>query len=271
MRKNRIQLNIILFLATILLSACNHSMHEAKHDVQTQQDKCWKIGAKIHFEEESGNDYIGLKEINAFTKDALKSVLSITKESCENNAKILLKKDKGGIAIDHYTEKSRPNIGEEMHATLLYTSSRGFCDSETLKQICPVLFKDCHSPIAIEDVNTKYQAIVNPDWKFKIEEIKVYENKKSITFSAILSFEDHKNIYFKDKPISAGLHLTLIQCFEPSIFNKQTIQKCLDTLNHNLKGKFIKIAAKNGVADLEFGMSGQPWRIRSGQKIEFKK
>ena len=83
--------------------------------------------------------------------------------------------------------------------------------------------------------------------------------------------EDHKNIYFEDKPISAGLHLTLIQCFEPSIFNKQTIQKCLDTLNHNLKGKFIKIAAKNGVADLEFGMSGQSWRIRSGQKIEFKK
>lgn len=33
----------------------------------------------------------------------------------------------------------------------------------------------------------------------------------------------------------------------------------------------IKIAAKNGVADLEFGISGQPWKIRSGHKIEFKK
>ena len=67
MRKNKIQLNVILFLATILLSACNHSMHEAKHDVQTQQDKCWKIGAKIHFEEESGHDYIDLKQINALS------------------------------------------------------------------------------------------------------------------------------------------------------------------------------------------------------------
>ncbi len=270
MKKNKIQLNLILFLATILLVSCNHLTDKNNHQCLSKPDNDWKICAKIHFEEESGHDYIDLKEINTFTKDALKSALHITKESCENNEKILLKKDKGGIAIDHYTEKSRPNIGEEMHATLLYTSSRGFCDSETLKQICPVVFKDCHNPIAIEDVNTKYQSIVKPDWKFKIEEIKVYENKTSIIFSAILSFEDHKNIYFKDKPISAGLHLTLIQCFEPSIFNKQTIQKCLDTLNHNLKGKSIKIAVKNGVADLEFGMSGELWRIRALKKIELK-
>jgi hypothetical protein len=157
-----------------------------------------------------------------------------------------------------------------MHATLLYTSSRGFCDSETLKQICPVLFKDCQHPIAIEDVNTKYQSIIKPNWIFKIEEVTVYENEKNVTFSAILTFKNHKNIYFDGKPISAGLHLTLIQCFDSSIFNKRTMHQCLDILNQRLKGKFIKIAAKNGVADLEFGMSGQPWRIRAGQKFELR-
>ncbi len=132
-----INTKVILFLTTILLSSCNHSTDKTAYQIQSQQDKRWKIGAKIHFEEESGNDYIGLNEINRFTKVALRSILNIKKDSGNNNTKILLKKENGEIQIDHYTEKSSPNIGEEMHATLLYTSSRGFYPSETLA-IVPV-------------------------------------------------------------------------------------------------------------------------------------
>ena len=273
MRKNKIQLNVILFLATILLSACNHSMHEAKHDVQTQQDKCWKIGAKIHFEEESGHDYIGLKQINALTKDALKSILHITKESGDSNAKILLKRENGDIQIDHYAEKSRPNVGEEMHATLLYTSPRGFHSSETLEQVCNVLFENCETPTDIETVSSRYSAIIKPYWRFKISEIVITKNDKGPSFIiAKLVFNNHENIYLKGKPISAGLHMTLVNCEDSSILSDpMVVDKLTKKLSEGLKGKFIKISAKNGVADLEFGMSGQPWRIRSGQKIEFKK
>ena len=41
---------------------------------------------------------------------------------------------------------------------------------------------------------------------------------------------------------------------------------CIKHMKKSLTG-MIKIAAKNGVADLEFGISGQPWKIRSGHKI----
>jgi hypothetical protein len=256
-----INTRLILFVVTVIMSSCN--------DFQEQQDYGWKIGGKIHFEEENGADYIGLKEINSLTKETLKSVLPIAKESCDHNAKILLKRENDGIQIDHYREKSNPNAGEEMHATLLYTSPRGFCNSETLQQVCPTLFQDCQNPINIESVAQRYHSIIKPHWRFKIEEIKVYENKKSITFSAILSFENHENINLESKPISAGLHLTLIQCFDPSIFNQKTIHQCLDILNRRLKGKFIKIADKKGMADLEFGISGQPWRIRDGKRVDF--
>ncbi len=258
-----INTRFILFLATVFMSSCN--------DFKEQQDHGWKIGGKIHFEEKTGDDYIGLQEINALTKDTLKSVLHVTKESCDHNAKILLKRENDGIRIDHYSEKSNPNAGEEMHATLLYTSPRGFCNSETLQQVCPVLFQDCQNPINIESVSNRYHSVIKPHWRFKIEEIKVYENEKSITFSAILSFENQKNIDLDGKSISAGLHLTLIQCFDTSIFNKRTVHQSLDMLNQRFKGKFIKIADKNGMADLEFGISGESWRIRTGQRIELKK
>ena len=42
-----------------------------------------------------------------------------------------------------------------------------------------------------------------------------------------------------------------------------------------IEGNIIKYICrwkdKNGVEDLEFGISGQYWRIRFGQKIELKK
>ena len=168
------------FLCVSLLTACTDLSNKPdilKSNINPIAESSWKIGGKIHFEEVSGADYIGLNEINALTKDALKSVLPITKDSGNNNAKILIKRQNDYIQIDHYAEKSKPDVGEEMHATLLYTSPGGFCDSETLKQVCPVLFKNCKDPIAIEDVVKKYQSIIKSDWKFKIEEIKVYENE----------------------------------------------------------------------------------------------
>ena len=64
--------------------------------------------------------------------------------------------------------------------------------------------------------------------------------------------------------------MNLVQCFDPTIFNKQAIYQCLEILNQRLKGKLIKISNKNGVADLEFGISGQPWRIRAGKRIELQ-
>jgi hypothetical protein len=273
MRTNKIQMNIILFLATVLLAACNNLTDKNNHQRLSKPDNEWKIGAKIHFEEESGNDYIGLKEINAFTKDALKSVLSITKESGDSNAKILLKMENDNIIIDHYAEKSRPNVGEEMHATLLYTSPRGFHFSETLKQVCNALFENCETPTDIETVSIRYSAIIKPHWRFKISEIVVTKNDKGPSFiMAKLVFNNHEIIYLGDKPISAGLHMTLVNCEDSSILSDpMVIDKLTKKLNKGLKSKFIKISAKNGVVDLEFGMSGQPWRIRSGQKIEFKK
>ncbi len=239
--------------------------------ILSQHDEDWKIGAKIHFEEKSGEDYVGLKEINSFTRNTLKAILNITEDSCADNAKILLVKNQNKIAINHYTEKMNPMFGEEMHSTLIYTSPRGFCNSETLKQVCNVLFSDCTHPISIEKVATRYESIIKSDWRLKISKIVVHKNKGNTTFSAQLLFEDKPHIYFNEQPISASLHLTLIQCFDNSVLNDATMLQLLELLNQQLQGKLIKIAPKNGMADLEFGLSGQAWRLRAGKKIYFNK
>lgn len=274
MKKNNTRLNVLLLLATILwVVCCSHPTYRSPHQSLSQQDSEWRMGAKIHFEEESGNDYIGLKAINALTKDALKSVLSITKDSGDHNAKILLKRENSGIHIHHYAEKSSPHMGEEMHATLLYTRPRGFHSSETLTQVCSTLFMHCSEAPDIKVVSAKYVDIIKPSWRFEISEIVMTKNDKGPSFiTAKLLFHHDENIYLGDKPISAGLHLTLVNCEDPSILSDSTkVDKLIKKLEECLKGKFIKIAAKNGVADLEFGMSGQRERIRAGQKIEFKK
>ena len=272
--QNNTRRNIILGLTTVLLLACcNYSRDRSDLQFLSEQDREWKIGAKIHFEEGSGSDYIGLKAINALTKDALKSLLPITRDSGDNNAKILLRRDGAGIHIHHYAEKSRPHVGEEMHATLLYTSPRGFHSSETLTQVCGALFKNCSKAPGIEVVSARYGEILKLSLRFKISEIVMTKNDKSPSFiMAKLLFNNNENIYLGDKPISAGLHLTLVNCEDPSILSDPVVaDKLIKKLEESLKGKFIKIAVKNGVADLEFGISGQRERIRAGQKIEFKK
>ena len=88
---------------------------------------------------------------------------------------------------------------------------------------------------------------------------------------AKLVFNNHENIYLNGKPISAGLHMTLVNCQDSFILeDRLVVDKLTKKLNAALKGKFIKIAAKKAIADLEFGISKQPWRIRSGQKIDFE-
>ena len=272
--KNNTRRNIILGLTTVLLLACcHHSGGRSDLQFLSEQDREWKIGAKIHFEEENGSDYIGLRKINALTKDALKSVLPITRDSGDDNAKILLKRENGGIHIHHYAEKNRPHVGEEMHSTLLYTSPRGFHASETLTQVCGALFKDCLKAPGIEVVSARYGEILKLSSRFKISEIVMTKNDKGPSFIiAKLLFNNNENIYLEDKPISAGLHLTLVNCEDPSILSDPIVaDKLIKKLEESLKGKFIKIATKNGVADLEFGMSGQRERIRAGTKIDFKK
>jgi len=82
----------------------------------------WNIGGKIHFEEQSSVDYIGTIEINELTRKALKKIFDVHADSCAHNAKALLKKENNQIILTHREERSKPGIGEEIHATLLYTS-----------------------------------------------------------------------------------------------------------------------------------------------------
>lgn len=129
------------------------------------------------------------------------------------------------------------------------------------------------TPPDIEVVSRKYSAIIEPSWRFKISEIVITKSDQGPSFiMAKLLFNNQENIHMGKKPISAGLHMTLVNCADSSILsNSITIDKLTKKLNKHLKGKLIKIASKNGIADLEFGMSGQPWRIRAGQKIKFEK
>jgi hypothetical protein len=200
-------------------------------------------------------------------------VLHVEKESGDNTAKILLKKDNGQIQIDLYIEKGRPNVSEEMHATLLYTSSRGFHNSETLTQVCNILFENCESPPEIETISSRYSTIIKSVWRFKISEIVITKNDQGPAFiMAKLLFNNQEHIYFNSQPISAGLHMTLVNCPDSSILSDRlVIDKLTKKLNEGIKGKLIKIASKNDVPDLEFGISGQTWRIRAGRKIELKK
>lgn len=209
--------------------------------------------------------YIGLNEINKLVRDQLKKIVNINTDVCSTNAKILLKREANGIQISHFEEKSRPGIGEEMHATLLYTQPRGFYNSETLKQVCENLFERCDSPPTIENVATKYSSIIKPDWKFKISEIVLTTTTTGTSFiMANLLFEGHERIFVDNKPISAGLHMTLVN-FDNSILTSDEINRLVKEINLAIKDKLIKVSSKNGIADLEFGMSGSSWRIRAGE------
>ena len=258
----------LLFSSSISLEGTGSLSSENKQALKGS-DIEWRIGGKIHFEEESGPDYIGIKEVNKVVRDALKRSVNIKVDVCSDNAKILLKREADEIQMTHYVEKSRPGVGEEMHATLLYTQARGFCNSETLKQICENLFERCDVPPSIENVAAKYSSIIKSEWKFKIAEVFLTKSASGPSFiMAKLLFEGHERLFKDNKPISAGLHMTLVN-FENSILASDEISDLLiNEINLVIKDKMIKIAKKNGVADLEFGISGSSWRIRAGERIQ---
>lgn len=183
---------ILLFSSSISLDAAN-SLSSENNQAIKGSDIEWRIGGKIHFEEESGPDYIGIKEVNKV-------------DVCSDNTKILLKREADEIQMTHYVEKSRPRVGEEMHATLLYTQARGFCNSETLNQICENLFERCDVPPSIENVAAKYGSIIKPEWKFKLAEVVLTKSASGSSFiMAKLLFEGHERLFKDNKPISAGL------------------------------------------------------------------
>lgn len=257
---------IFLFLNFFALGVCP-IFAEITDDEKSSREL--QIGGKIHFEEESGSDYLGTREINQITRNILHQLLNVNSDTCAPNAKVLLTIENGKINISHYEEKRRPGIGEEIHATLLYTSPRGFCSSETLGQIYDDLFEKDESIPTVESVAKKYGAIIKPEWTFQISEIILTKNDTNSFIIAELLFEERKNIYKNDKPISAGLHLTLANCNDNVLLENDEISlPLIQALNEELKGKMVKIACKNGVSDLEFGLSGASWRIRAQERVE---
>ena len=87
--------------------------------------KDWMIGGKIHFEEQSSANYIGTIEINELTRKAIKDFFDVQIDSCAHNAKALLKKENDQVILTHYEERSKPGIGEEMHATSVVYEQTG--------------------------------------------------------------------------------------------------------------------------------------------------
>ena len=256
------------YISIIILLLATSSFASASNFIGQERD--WHIGGKIYFEEKSGPDFIGTREINKVVKAILNETFHIISDRCDSNAKIMLLKENGIIKMTHYTEKNRPGIGEELHSTLLYTKPRGFYDSETLHQVCPSLFNECSKPPTLEEVVATYNKIIQPDWKFRISKIVFTKNQNGSAFIiAELIHEGKTRIYKNHNPISAGLHMTLVNFLDSSIVTDQ--KELIYRLNKILKGKMIQITTKKGIIDLEFGISGSQVRIRAGEILRLAK
>lgn len=230
--------------------------------------KEWKIGAKIHFEEESTTDYLGMIEMNALTRDKIKQFFDIEIDSCACNAKVLLKKEGGKIILTHRVERSKPLVGEQLHATLLYTTKRIERGHETLldiydylKEVDERLPQD--KPPTLIEVASAYQKFITPDFMFKITEIELISNQSGSFILAKLQINGVDEIQnAKGNPISPDfLHITLAM-IESSITEIEKIEEVISELKIELVGKMVKVGNRNGVSDLEFGMSGLADRIR---------
>lgn len=228
----------------------------------------WKIGGKIHFEEGSSSDYVGTIAINELTRKTIKYFFDIQIDSCACNAKVLLKKESNQIILTHREERSKPGIGEELHATLLYTSKRVERGHETLHDIYSNLRQVDESlpqdrVPTIEQVSNAYQKFIKPDWQFQIADVQLISNNTGSFIIARLELNGQDEIQNNQgSPISGNfLHLTLAM-IESSISEIEKIQLVVSELKNELVGKMVKIGNKNGYADLEFGVSGSSARIR---------
>lgn len=249
----------------------------------TETDEwAWKIGGKIHFQETDGADHLGLITLNQQTIAVLTEIFQVDKENqkCASNAKVLIGKSKAGtFFIGNYEEKKAPGVGEEMHATLLYTSKRMQNGHETLKDVYNNLVEIDEnlphaSPPTVQQVASTYQKIINPDWKYEISEVVFMKgNTGNLILAKLLVNGKDEIVNAKGNSVSGNfLHISLAH-IEPSALLNQEDEKKMNVaalrLNQILSGKSIKIASKNGQADLEFGISGSSpqERIRPACKM----
>lgn len=64
-------------------------------------------------------------------------------------------------------------------------------------------------------------------------------------------------------PVSGkSLHMTLLNLDSSVASQKEKIEQIVTKLRKKLLGKRVKIGERNGIADLEFGISGSSNRIR---------
>lgn len=262
------EIDVKNFFYSIMMKSVFLSVLFGSSSCFAEDEKNWKIGGKIHFEEQSGAYFIGIVRINSIIREELHEIFNVKNDLCAENAKVLIKQENGSFFIRHYEEKSKPGIGEEMHATLLYTSKRVEGGHETLKDICINLAQvektlSCEEAPSLEQVANTYQKIIKPDWRFEISDIVFWTSQVSNVIVAKLLFNGREEIVnAQGNPVSGGsLHMTLLNV-DSSVTSKEKIEQLVARLKEKLIGKMIKIGERNGQADLEFGVSGSSNRIR---------
>ena len=239
---------------------------------ETADDGRWKIGGKIHFEEHSSPGCIGAIEVNRITRESLKENFPVTADSCAPNAKPLLRKEQDSFVISHYEEKSRPGIGEEMHATLLYTSKRAVDAHETLVDIYENLLEvdetlPRNQPPTVEQVANAYQKIISTNMELEIFDVEFVIGKTGSGIVAKLLVQGRGEILnAHGRPVSGNfLHTTLVIVDTSAVNETEKISRVTSMLQEKLIGKRLRIGNRSGQADLEFGLSGSSQRVRPGQ------
>lgn len=266
--KKLIILSAFTFLT--LLCGCSSRM-DAKNAVplKEQEEASWKIGGKIHFEEHDGPDYLGLISINQRTREAMREIFHVEKQEdvCAGNAKALLKRNKDGtFIIFHREELQNPGVGEEMHATLLYSRRHVANGHETLKDIYPYL-QEVEEGLprdkapTVSQIAQAYQKIIKPEWRLVIADVVFMKGGTGSCIIAKLLLNGKDEILNQNgHPVSGNfLHLTLAS-LHPSalstVEDETSIDRVVLILKEALRGKSVKIADVNGQADIEFGISG---------------
>lgn len=232
-------------------------------------EKTWKIGGMIHFEPQSSDDYIGAIELNRLTRKTLKQFFEVKSDTCAETAKVLIRKIENNYVITHRESSSRPGVGEDLHATLIYTRKRVKNGHETLKDTYSNLKEVDNSlptehPPTLKQVANAYHKIIEPNWKFKIDDVVFFSGKTATAIVVKLLFEDKDYIFNKNgKPISGNfLHIGLVVA-DPSVAGeKEKFEAITSILKKKLLGKYVKVGNINGQADLEFGVSGTKERLR---------
>lgn len=229
----------------------------------------WKIGGKIHFEQQSSSDYLGTLDLNKSTRETLKEYFDVKDDSCAPNAKVLIKNENGNCLIKHYEERAFPHVGEEMHATLLYTTKRVDNGHETLRDIYENLLEvnqnlPADQVPSVEQIAQTYQKLIKPDWKFEISDVQFVVGKTGSVIIAKLLHEGKDEIVNESgNPVSGNfLHLTLVNIDLSLASETEKINLVVTKLREKFLSKKIKIGNRKGFADLEFGISGSKERIR---------